>query len=201
MPETVRFLAVSIILLVVPIVVVSYVVMRAFRWANARDQARRKARKAERLAEADQGVWLGERRFLKACSNCDVFGITLPFQDAQGRTFCSAFCRDYLAARQPSFCKRCVSETLDQHVDTHLNELGIGWSFGRPRQECGTCRSAIRTLWLRALLIPILPMGSFRTIKTSPYRFASRKIRPGYRRHQPSRHKTDVEARGGSARA
>jgi hypothetical protein len=176
MIESVLFVSISIILLVVPIVGISYVVIRIGRAVDARDRAHRAAVIAARDAEADAGVWLGERKLLKRCSNCDTFAITLPFHDPQGRTFCSAVCRDYVAARRPTFCERCVSETLESRQDAHLNELGMGWTFGRPRDECPACHSTIRTLWLRVFLIPLLPLGSFRTIQTSPTHFASRRV-------------------------
>jgi hypothetical protein len=177
MPEPVLFLILSIILLVVPIVGTSYVVLRVARWANDRDQERMRARKAARDLEADQGVYLDERKVLKTCSNCDVFAFTLPFQDEQGRTFCSTICRDYVAARRPGFCARCEAETADEHVDTHMNELGMGWTFGGPRRECDRCHSSVRTLWVKLLLIPILPLGEYRTIQTSPYNYANRRLR------------------------
>jgi hypothetical protein len=177
MPEPVLFLVLSIILLVVPIVAISYVVIRVGRWVDARDQARLQARKAARDLDADMGVYLDERRLLKRCSNCDVFALTLPFQDDQGRTFCSAICRDYVAARRPGFCKQCQSETKEEQASLHMNELGMGWSFGRPTKECSQCHSAIRTLWVKLFLVPLLPLGRYRAIPTSPYHFASRRLR------------------------
>jgi hypothetical protein len=58
-----------------------------------------------------------------------------------------------------------------------MNELGMGWSFGGPNHECEQCHSKVRTLWLKVFLIPLLPMGTYRTIQTSPYHYASRRIR------------------------
>src|SRR5262245_54247954 len=114
----------------------------------------------------------------RARSLPDPLAFTLPFQDEQGRTFCSALCLDYVAARRPGFCTRCEAETDDKQMDTHMNELGMGWSFGGPRRECDRCHSMVRTLWVKLLLIPVLPLGEYRTIQTSPYGYKNRRLRP-----------------------
>jgi hypothetical protein len=175
-PEPVLFLVLSIVLLVLPIVAISYAVIRLGRKVDARDRARLEARKATRDREAESGVYLDERKLLKRCSNCDVFALTLPYQDEQGRTFCSTLCRDYVAARRPGFCGQCLAGTSDEAASLYMNELGIGWSFGGATDECLQCRSGVRTHWVKLFLVPLIPLGRYRAIQTSPYHYLSRRL-------------------------
>jgi hypothetical protein len=174
--ETVLFVLLSLILLVVPIVGISYAVIRAGRWVDARDERRRAAHKATQDQAVAMGLRQDERTMLKPCSNRDVFALTLPYQDDWGRTSCSETCRDYVAAGRPGFCRRCISETADREYSTRVSDIGLGWNFGRGSDECPQCHSEVRTLWLKVLLVPVIPLARCRTIKTSPYHYRNRRV-------------------------
>jgi len=155
----------------VPIIFTVYLGRQIWRWV------------AERRRRQGAGAYVGgaesERGVFKPCSNCGVFSFLLPFVDEAGRSYCSELCRDHAIAGRPTFCERCLSETSADQAEGWITEIGSGWDFGRPSLECPSCHSTVRRLWVRLFLLPVFPLAEYRTIQTSPYKFRSRRCRPG----------------------
>lgn len=151
------------------------------KWLRAAD--RRSARKnSDRLEREHQRTTAGmpgkaERAFLKACTHCGAFAITLPFRDSLGRTYCSEACMQWLGEGPRTFCKKCLFETVAQSSGNLSRINGIGTAFGGSSDACASCRSVIKRVWFTALFIPVVPLSRYRVIQVSPREFLSRKLR------------------------
>ena len=151
------------------------------KWLRAAD--RRSAQKAtERVAREHQRTTVGvpgkpERAFLKACTHCGVFALTLPFRDNLGRTYCSEACMQWLGEGPRTFCKKCQFETVAQASGNLSRINGIGTGFGGSSDACSNCRSVVKRVWFTVLFIPVVPLAKYRVIQMSPHEFLSRRLR------------------------
>ncbi len=127
---------------------------------------------------ADQvpGLIRRERAYLKDCSNCGTFAITLPYRDAVGRSYCSEFCAEW-AAQPTGFCPKCVADTTDESIDGLTSINGIGFAFRGREGKCPNCRSIIRQTWFTVFFIPVIPLRRYRVIHSSPQSFFNRRLR------------------------
>jgi hypothetical protein len=160
------------------LIVSPYYVIKWLRAADRRSAQKNKGRlerEHQRTAASVPGK--PERAFLKACTHCGVFAITLPFRDNLGRTYCSEACMQWLGEGPRSFCKKCLFETVTQSSGNLSRINGIGTAFGGSSEPCPMCRSVIKRVWFTALLIPIVPLARYRVIQISPREFLSRRLR------------------------
>lgn len=152
------------------------------KWLRGVDR-RAEQKKAARLTAESQRTVAGvpgkpERGFLKACTNCGVFGLTLPFRDNLGRTYCSAVCMKWLGEGPRQFCKRCTFETLTESSGNLQRINGIGTSFVGQADPCAECASVVRRVWVTILFVPVFPLRKYRVLQISPQQFFSRRLRP-----------------------
>jgi hypothetical protein len=118
-----------------------------------------------------------ERAFLKSCTNCGVFGLTLPYRDKLGRTYCSAACAKWLGEGPREFCQRCLFETSAQSSGNLQRINGIGTTFIGQSEECGECASVIRRVWITVVYVPLIPLAKYRVLQISPRQFFSRRLK------------------------
>jgi hypothetical protein len=118
-----------------------------------------------------------ERSFLKSCTNCRAFALTLPYRDNLGRTYCSEDCMRWLGEGPRSFCKKCTFETTAKSSGNLQTINGIGTRFAGRAEQCSECGSVIRRVWVSLLYLPVIPLAKYRVIRISPQQFLSRKLR------------------------
>ena len=165
--------AILIALIVSPYFIIKW--LRAADRRSAQRHTERVAREHERTAAAAPGH--RERSFLKSCTHCGVFAITLPYRDNLGRTYCSEACMRWVGEGPRTFCKKCEFETVGQ-ASGDLNRFnGIGTAFVGSSDVCPECRSEIKRVWFTVLFLPVVPMAKYRVIQTSPQEFLSRRLR------------------------
>jgi hypothetical protein len=151
------------------------------KWLRAADK-RSAAKNTQRLAHERQRTTAAvpgkaERAFLKSCTHCRVFALTLPFRDSIGRTYCSEACMQWLGEGPRTFCKKCLFETTGQSSG-NLNTInGIGTAFIGSSDPCPSCRSVIRRVWFTLFLLPLVPLRKYRVMQISPQQFLSRRLR------------------------
>ena len=134
------------------------------KWLRAAD--RRSAQKAtERVAREHQRTTAGvpgkpERAFLKACTHCGVFALTLPFRDNLGRTYCSEACMQWLGEGPLERSARSVSSRPSRRLlATSAGSTELAPASGAPRTRvrtaggqwssvCGSLSSS--SLWSRS---------------------------------------------------
>jgi hypothetical protein len=141
-------------------------------WAE-RKNAERLRREVQRSKTAVPGR--RERAFLKPCTNCRTFGLTLPFRDGLGRTYCSAECMNWLAGGAKNFCARCLQETTAQGAGDLTTHWSVGKAFGPGEAPCDQCGSVRRELRFVVLFLPVRRMGWYRVLHVSRSRFLSRR--------------------------
>jgi hypothetical protein len=164
--------------ILIALVVSPYFIIKGLRAADRRSaqkQSQRVAREHERTAAGAPGP--AERAFLKACTHCGVFALTLPFRDNLGRTYCSEACMQWLGEGPRSFCKKCQFETIARASGNLSRFNGIGTTFLGSSNACAECRSVVKRVWFTVLFIPVVPMGRYRVIQMSPQEFLSRRLR------------------------
>lgn len=118
-----------------------------------------------------------ERAFLKSCTNCSAFALTLPYRDALGRTYCSAACMQWLGEGPRGFCRKCQFETGTAASGNLQRINGIGTAFVGSSEACPTCRSVVRRVWFTVLFLPVIPLARYRVLHISPREFYSRRLR------------------------
>jgi len=89
--------------------------------------------------------------------------------------------------RANDFCDACRAESTDEAVRAFGTFNGLGFRLIGSAKPCDVCGSKIKTLWY-VILVPILPLGSYRFIKKSPATvtqswFIARKFPAIYWRH------------------
>ena len=151
------------------------------KWLRAVD-ARSAAKNTQRLAHEQQRTAAAvpgkpERAFLKSCTHCGVFALTLPFRDSIGRTYCSEACMQWLGEGPRTFCKKCLFETTGQSSGNLSTINGIGTAFVGSSDACPSCRSVVRRVWFTFLLLPVVPLRKYRVMQISPQQFLSRRLR------------------------
>jgi hypothetical protein len=155
-----------------------YLVIKGLRAVDARSaekNAQRLAHERRRTAAAVPGK--AERAFLKSCTHCGMFGITLPFRDNIGRTYCSAVCMEWLGEGPRTFCEKCLLETTVQSSGNLHTVNGIGTGFVGTSELCSGCRSVIRRVWFTFFFLPVVPLRKYRVMQISPQQFLSRRVR------------------------
>ena len=166
-------LAILLGLLVSPYYVIKW--LRAADKRSAEKNARRLDHEHRRSVAQVPGE--PERAFLKACTNCGAFAITLPFRDRIGRTYCSSACMQWLADGPRTFCKKCESQSTDKSSG-NLNTInGIGTRFVGSSDTCLSCKSVVRRVWFTFFFVPLVPLARYRVMQISPQQFLSRKLR------------------------
>ena len=151
------------------------------KWLRAADR-RSAQRNAQRLDQEHRRTVAGvpgkrERSFFKSCTHCGVFGLTLPFRDNLGRTYCSQACMQWLGEGPRTFCKKCTFESTAQSSGNLHTINGIGTAFVGSADVCPNCKSVVRRVWFTFLLVPLVPLGRYRVMQISPQQFLSRKLR------------------------
>ena len=84
----------------------------------------------------------------------------------------------------PPFCARCTAGSARPGAPGLSTRQGLGRTFYGSAAPCGDCGSEVRTLWWVFLLLPVVPLGSYRVIAfeeeaadgTSTTAFASRRV-------------------------
>lgn len=129
-----------------------------------------------------------QRQYLKFCTNCGSFCLTLPMQDSFGRTYCSAECMRAIAdiplrQTEPSkvdqaqlFCRECLAKTSDKHARAMLTINGTGLQLSRAKDECPQCFSMEKSVYLAIFYVPIVSLGKYRCIHLDKNTFYSRKV-------------------------
>jgi hypothetical protein len=155
-----------------------FIIIKALRAAD-----RRAAQKNARRLEVEQQRTISqvpgkrERAFFKACTHCGSFGLTLPYRDNLGRTYCSEACMRWLGEGPRTFCQKCTFETTPQPTGNLQTINGIGTTFIGSSNICAECQSAIRRVWFTMLFIPLIPLRKYRVIQVSRQEFLSRRLR------------------------
>ena len=173
------FNAVFAIALLGGLIVSPFFIIKWLRAADRRAEVKNAARltaEAQRTASGVPGR--PERAFFKACTNCGVFGLTLPFRDKLGRTYCSAVCRKWMGEGPRQFCQRCLFESGPESSGNLQRINGIGTTFVGSSDECGECASVVRRVWFTVLYLPLIPLRKYRVLQISPQQFFSRRLRP-----------------------
>jgi hypothetical protein len=158
-------------------------VLAVLHWAaKAFPGAQRRARQsylrrlmAEQRRGGSGGAVEAERAFLKRCSHCRVFAVTLPYRDKLGRTYCSEPCMRWWSEGPRSFCGKCMFETIPE-TPTLFSFHAIGMTLIGRAEPCGACGSVVRRLWLTVLFLPLIPLGRYRVIQVSPETCLSRRV-------------------------
>jgi hypothetical protein len=74
-----------------------------------------------------------------------------------------------------AFCPRCLQLTEDREAPgSMVHNVVVGTRYMGSADRCDQCGSVVRTLWLW-LIVPVLPLGSYRVISTDTYRFIGRR--------------------------
>lgn len=155
-----------------------YFVIKWLRGVDRRAEQKNTARLAAERQRTVAGVpGKPERSFLKSCTNCGVFGLTLPYRDQLGRTYCSAVCMKWLGEGPRQFCKKCTFETLAESSGNLQTFNGIGTRFVGQSDTCAECASVVRRVWVTILFVPVIPLRKYRVLQVSPQRFFSRRLR------------------------
>jgi hypothetical protein len=111
------------------------------------------------------------------CPNCRRSGFT-GIKTDQG-VFCSWECRDFFD--HPDFCAKCLAETLLLPAGHTTTVNGTGFIlFGR-KNQCPTCHSIIKTLFLTVFWIPVFPFQKYRVKYTRRSNYLSRRIGTSYK--------------------
>jgi hypothetical protein len=118
-----------------------------------------------------------ERSFLKNCTYCEAFCLTLGYRDRLGRTYCSRVCAQWVDGGPRAFCEKCLTETRDESTGNLQQINGIGTSLMGADGHCQQCSSVVQRVWITFLFLPILPRGQYRIIRVSRHEFLSRRLR------------------------
>ena len=129
----------------------------------------------QRSREGTQGP--RHRAFLKSCTHCGAFALTLPHRDQLGRTYCSEACKTWVERGPTTFCQKCTFETTAQSSGNLGTINGIGTSFVGSADRCEVCRSVVRRVWFTVFLVPVIPLRRYRVIHPTPQQFLSRRIK------------------------
>jgi hypothetical protein len=160
------------------LIVSPYFIIKGLRAADRRAAERNQARLAAEHERTKVGVpGKPERRFLKACTNCGAFALTLPYSDTLGRTYCSEACASWLGDGPRTFCKKCTFETTAEASGNLHTINGIGTRFVGSADRCSECASVLRRVWITFFFLPIAPLKKYRVIQISPHEFLSRSLR------------------------
>lgn len=155
-----------------------FVIIRWLRGVDSRAAAKDQARLAGELRRTAAGVpGKPERAFLKSCANCGAFGLTLPFRDTIGRTYCSMACMKWLGEGPRSFCQKCLFESTAESSGNLQRINGIGTAFIGSADPCGECASIVRRVWVTVAFLPLIPLRKYRVIQVSPQQFYSRRLK------------------------
>lgn len=151
------------------------------KWLRAVDR-RSEEKNARRLSKEHQRTKAGvpgkpERAFVKTCTNCSAFALTLPHRDSLGRTYCSAACLSWLGEGPRTFCKKCTFETTPEATGDLHSINGIGTTWAGSADRCGECASVVRRVWVSVFFLPVIPLRKYRVIQISPQQFVSRRLR------------------------
>lgn len=63
------------------------------------------------------------------------------------------------------FCGGCRASSSAPGAPSLATNQGIGRMFHGRAKRCEACGSSVRTLWWVFLLLPVVPLGSFRVIE------------------------------------
>jgi len=155
-----------------------YFIIKWLRAADRRSEEKNRHRLATEHQRTKAGIPGGhERSFLKACTNCGVFALTLPYRDKLGRTYCSEACMSWLGEGPRTFCKKCTFETTPQGSGDLHTINGIGTRFVGSADKCAECASVVRRVWITVLFLPMVPLRRYRVMQISPQQFLSRRLR------------------------
>jgi len=165
-------------LLLGPLILVAlYVAARIFPGAQRRAEQRYLQRLIAEGNRRRSGAPVdAERAFLKRCTHCRVFAVTLPHRDKLGRTYCSDACMQWWGDGPRSFCEKCSFETDPQASATLYSFHLVGTTFVGKTAPCGDCRSVVRRVWLTVFYLPVVPLRRYRVIQVSPEAFLSRRL-------------------------
>jgi hypothetical protein len=166
-------LAILMGLLVSPYYVIKW--LRAADKRSAETNARRLDHERKRTVAQVPGN--PERAFLKACTHCGAFALTLPFRDKIGRTYCSAACMQWLGEGPRNFCSKCTFESTDQSSGNLQRLNGIGTAFVGSSDICPSCKAVVRRVWFTFFFVPVVPLARYRVMQISPQEFLSRRVR------------------------
>jgi hypothetical protein len=107
------------------------------------------------------------------CSNCST-RLIMGKRDEMG-IFCSHICQQFY--RYPGFCQNCQSVTKPEGAGSTYTINGIGTTLYGSKDPCPVCGSKIQRKWFCVIYIPLIPIGKYRTLWTSPGRYISRKLK------------------------
>ena len=156
-----------------------FLVIKWLRGVDRRAAEKNQVRLAGEVQRTQAGVpGRPERGYFKSCTNCGVFGLTLPFRDRIGRTYCSAACMKWLGDGPRDFCRKCAFESTAESSGNLQRLNGIGTTFVGSSDACGECASVVRRVWFTVLYIPLIPLTRYRVLQVSPQQFYSRRLRP-----------------------
>jgi hypothetical protein len=128
------------------------------------------------------------KRHVGRCDNCKAPGLLL--HHAVGNSYCSKECTLW-ATGPRRFCDKCLAETKAEgprNVDTYLVRIlpgatfghrvnGIGRTFVGSFDRCPTCHSVVSHASFTAFFLPVVPLGRYRVLYSSPTTFYSRKLK------------------------
>lgn len=104
------------------------------------------------------------------CSGRIVFG---GYKDGDIR-YCSAVC--YTAGPIPGFCQNCTTATTDESPGNTSTYNSIGTSLRPSGPRCPNCHSVPAKKWFVILLIPIIPLKSYRVRWINHLQYVGRRL-------------------------
>lgn len=73
------------------------------------------------------------------------------------------------------FCEQCVTGSTEKSPGNISTVNGIGRKFYGHAEKCATCGSVVRVLWFTLVMVPLIPLGSYRWQQAEGSRFFARR--------------------------